>query len=166
VQGQRYLEVIQVVAFTMRVISKAEVAKHNTEQDCWIIIKGKVYDVTTYLDDHPGGVEIITDLAGEDSTEDFDDVGHSEEAYGMLDDMYVGDLGEESGDKEEVVKVEKKPALVRAPSSSSSAIPVAVASAQSSKKQKNDAEDNTNALLVAGALLAVGLGVFLWKKKR
>jgi cytochrome b involved in lipid metabolism len=45
--------------------------KHNTEEDCWIIIGNeknggpKVYDVTKYLDDHPGGAEVMMEFAGE-----------------------------------------------------------------------------------------------------
>lgn len=36
-----------------------EVARHNTEKDCWMTIKGKVYDVTKYIDTHPGGDIIL-----------------------------------------------------------------------------------------------------------
>ena len=38
--------------------SLADVAQHNTEKDCWMTINGKIYDVTKYIDSHPGG-EII-----------------------------------------------------------------------------------------------------------
>ena len=37
---------------------------HDKDQDCWIIIEGKVYDVSTYMDDHPGGKEIILEYTG------------------------------------------------------------------------------------------------------
>ena len=74
------------------------VAKHNKEDDCWVIVHGKVYDVTKYLEDHPGGPEIITDLAGQDCSEEFDDVGHSTEASEILEGLYIGDLNGDSED--------------------------------------------------------------------
>jgi len=36
-------------------LSKTEVSRHNSSADAWIIVDGKVYDVTTYVDLHPGG---------------------------------------------------------------------------------------------------------------
>ncbi|KAI8028489.1 Cytochrome b5 isoform E [Camellia lanceoleosa] len=64
-----------------------EVANHNHKQDCWIIISGKVYDVTSFLDDHPGGDEVLLTATGKDATDDFEDVGHSESAREMLIDI-------------------------------------------------------------------------------
>lgn len=49
-----------------------EVAKHNTETDCWVIVKNVVLDLTPFLDDHPGGKESIVKFAGQDATESFD----------------------------------------------------------------------------------------------
>lgn len=54
-----------------RTISKDEVAKHNTEKDCWVILNGKVYDVTAFLPDHPGGKKAIVLYAGKDASEEF-----------------------------------------------------------------------------------------------
>jgi len=50
----------------------AEVAKHNTPTDCWIIVDGKVYDVTGWIANHPGGQKIILGYAGMDATDVYD----------------------------------------------------------------------------------------------
>lgn len=47
-----------------RFISRSELSQHNRPDDCWIALHGRVYDVTAFLKEHPGGVEVITCLAG------------------------------------------------------------------------------------------------------
>lgn len=69
-----------------------EVAQHATRDDLWIIYNNKVYDVTQYLDEHPGGEEVILDCAGGDSTEPFDDIGHSDDAHEILASLCIGEL--------------------------------------------------------------------------
>ncbi|KAI4311425.1 hypothetical protein MLD38_036324 [Melastoma candidum] len=69
-----------------------EVSKHNNKNDCWLIISGKVYDVTSFLDDHPGGDEVLITATEKDATDDFEDVGHSDAAKEMLEKYYVGEL--------------------------------------------------------------------------
>lgn len=49
-----------------------DVAKHNSADDCWVIVKNVVMDLTPFLKDHPGGQESILKFAGEDATESFD----------------------------------------------------------------------------------------------
>ena len=40
-------------------LSRAEIARHRTSESCWVIIRDQVYDVTTFLPDHPGGIQSI-----------------------------------------------------------------------------------------------------------
>ena len=49
-----------------------EVAKHNKENDCWVILFDDVYDVTKFLNEHPGGAPAIMLYDGKDATEEFD----------------------------------------------------------------------------------------------
>ncbi|KAF2845830.1 reductase [Plenodomus tracheiphilus IPT5] len=70
--------------------SATEVAAHSTRDDLHVIIAGKVYDVTQYLRDHPGGIDVLLDVAGKDATEAYTDVGHSEDADEILATFIVG----------------------------------------------------------------------------
>ena len=74
--------------------SIAEVASaQSAEKDfCLIAIQGIVYDANSFLGDHPGGADAITDLKGQDATEAFDAVGHTDSARKMLEDMKVGSV--------------------------------------------------------------------------
>ncbi|XP_059660271.1 cytochrome b5-like [Cornus florida] len=75
-----------------KVFTLAEVSEHNSSKDCWLVISGKVYDVTKFLEDHPGGDEVLLSATGKDATDDFEDVGHSTSARSMMDEYYVGDI--------------------------------------------------------------------------
>ncbi|KAI9346862.1 cytochrome b5-like heme/steroid binding domain-containing protein, partial [Obelidium mucronatum] len=75
-----------------QVFTLDEVKKHKTAKDCWMIIHGKVYDVTAFLSEHPGGEEIMVEVAGTDATEAFDDIGHSLDAKKQLAEYLVGTL--------------------------------------------------------------------------
>ncbi len=75
----------------------AEVARHNTSADCWIVIQNKVYSVSNYLTAHLGGASIIAQYCGQDATQAFitkDGQGaHSQSAMRDLASLYIGDLG-------------------------------------------------------------------------
>lgn len=55
----------------LRFYTQAEVRQHNTRDDCWVIVDGKVYNVTTWIKVHPGGELLILDIAGMDITDPF-----------------------------------------------------------------------------------------------
>ena len=52
-------------------ISATELAKHNKPNDLWMAIQGKVFDLTMYLDYHPGGEKMLMKGAGKDATDLF-----------------------------------------------------------------------------------------------
>ncbi|XP_038853839.1 cytochrome b5 [Salvelinus namaycush] len=70
----------------------SEIEEQNTFKSTWIIINFKVYDVTKFLEEHPGGEEVLREQAGGDATESFEDVGHSSDAKEMAANMVIGEL--------------------------------------------------------------------------
>jgi cytochrome b involved in lipid metabolism len=52
----------------------------------------QIYDVTKYLDDHPGGADVLLEVTGKDAKEEFDDAGHSESAKELMQDYFIGEL--------------------------------------------------------------------------
>lgn len=72
-------------------VTTEELAKHNTPSDCWIAVHGKVFNVTPYLDFHPGGVDELMKGAGKDATEIFNEVHPYVNFASMLKTCHVGD---------------------------------------------------------------------------
>jgi len=56
---------------SMKKITIEEVSKHNKDTDNWIIIDGKVYDVSEFAENHPGGKAIINSFSGKDVSDIF-----------------------------------------------------------------------------------------------
>ncbi|KAK5946761.1 hypothetical protein PMZ80_000904 [Knufia obscura] len=75
-----------------------EVAAHNTKKDLYVVVHDKVYNSSSFVDEHPGGEEVLLDVAGQDATEAFEDVGHSDEAREILEGLLVGSLKRVEGD--------------------------------------------------------------------
>jgi 4-hydroxysphinganine ceramide fatty acyl 2-hydroxylase len=72
-----------------------QVEQHASEDSCWVIYQDKVYDVTEFMQDHPGGDDLILDYAGKDVTDVMKDVlehEHSDSAYEILSEYCIGSL--------------------------------------------------------------------------
>eukprot|EP00483_Globobulimina_turgida_P000169 UN00169 len=72
--------------------SMDEVSKHNKPDDAWIVIHGKVYNITEFIEEHPGGEGVLIAYAGTDVTEQFQSVIHSQAAAEIQEELYIGDL--------------------------------------------------------------------------
>ncbi|KAF2755728.1 cytochrome b5 [Pseudovirgaria hyperparasitica] len=70
----------------------SDVSEHASKKDLFIVVHDKVYNASGFVDEHPGGEEVLLDVGGQDATEAFEDVGHSDEAREILDGMLVGTL--------------------------------------------------------------------------
>ncbi|KAI1084018.1 inositolphosphorylceramide-B C-26 hydroxylase [Whalleya microplaca] len=80
-------------ALVLPTLTQAEVESHNSEKSCYVSIGTNVYDVTDFLESHPGGPDLILPYAGKDVAEilkDEDSHRHSDSAYEMLDELHVG----------------------------------------------------------------------------
>ncbi|MCJ1329075.1 hypothetical protein MMC10_005752 [Thelotrema lepadinum] len=79
-------------------LTYSEVAEHKTKKDLYMVVHDKVYNATEFCDEHPGGEEVLLDVAGQDATDAFEDVGHSDEAREILDGLRVGTLKRSAAD--------------------------------------------------------------------
>lgn len=83
----------------VRILTREDLDAHKSAQSCWVAFKGKVYDVTAFVSDHPGGDDLILENAGKDVEnimKDKDSHDHSESAYEMLEEYVIGRLGAEA----------------------------------------------------------------------
>ncbi|MBW3003806.1 cytochrome b5 domain-containing protein [Candidatus Woesearchaeota archaeon] len=74
-----------------------QISHHSTADDCWLLIDGKVYEVTEFIPSHPGGQALLQGC-GSDATELYETrpMGsgepHSTRARDLLKNYYIGDL--------------------------------------------------------------------------
>ncbi|NXJ96021.1 NB5R4 reductase, partial [Corythaixoides concolor] len=71
-------------------VTEDELAEHNKKEDCWICIRGFVYNVTPYMEYHPGGEDELMKAAGTDGTDLFDQVHRWVNYESMLKECLVG----------------------------------------------------------------------------
>ncbi|KAJ7512072.1 oxidoreductase [Mycena galericulata] len=84
----------------VRIYTAEDVAAHSSQSNCWVSRHGKVYNVSKFINDHPGGDDIILKYAGKDvaaamAGEDGEEHEHSDSAYEMLEEYQIGKLGTE-----------------------------------------------------------------------
>ncbi|KII91200.1 hypothetical protein PLICRDRAFT_105152 [Plicaturopsis crispa FD-325 SS-3] len=87
------------VAKRVRIFTAEDVANRKSSSDCWVTRNGKVYNVSAFLPDHPGGDDLILKVAGQDIDNAMDNPEehqHSESAYEMLEEYAIGRLGNEA----------------------------------------------------------------------
>lgn len=78
---------------TLPTLLPSDVASHNTSKSCYVTVGTKVYDLTSFLPDHPGGGDLILEYGGKDVTDILRDElshSHTEAAYEILDESLVG----------------------------------------------------------------------------
>ncbi|XP_046964397.1 cytochrome b5-like [Vanessa cardui] len=75
--------------------SRKEIAEQSTSKQALFIIQNQVYDVTKFLDDHPGGHEVLLDVIGKDASTDFNDIGHSSDAKDLMKKYHIGEVIDE-----------------------------------------------------------------------
>jgi len=96
----------------LEMISMTEVAKHNTLEDFWTVIHGKVYDLSDFILEHPGGSAIVKPYAGKVADEGFDPI-HPESIIGenMPKVKLLGKVPKDElkGQKSETKEVERPP---------------------------------------------------------
>ena len=107
---------------SMRSISALEVGQHNSAQDCWLVINGRVYNVTGFAPGHPGGAGLLLQYAGRDASEGFnaahspailDESLNPSDCKGSLDEVSIPPEWKQrpADQKKEIVFLDQKPPL-------------------------------------------------------
>ncbi|KAL7080546.1 hypothetical protein ACQ4LE_000011 [Meloidogyne hapla] len=71
-------------------VDHIELSKHDSEHDCWILLFDTVYDVTRYLEFHPGGIPQLMRAAGTDATNLFNELHRWVNFKSMLKNCIIG----------------------------------------------------------------------------
>merc|ERR1719379_393522 len=71
----------------------ADVAKHTSKSDCWVVVNGEVLDVTKFLGEHPGGELAILTFAGKDASEEFNMIHPPDVIPKYAPDAVIGMIG-------------------------------------------------------------------------
>lgn len=79
-----------------KTFSREEVSQRNTEDAVWCIIDHRVYDLTDFLDAHPGGSVVLTQVAGKDATVDFYNLHRQEVLDKYMEDLCIGTVAGET----------------------------------------------------------------------
>ena len=82
----------------LRRISPAEVSRHSSVHDAWVVLQGKVYNITPYLPYHPGGVDIFKPCLGGDASELFDRYHRWVNTQGLVGCLLLGELDAKAGE--------------------------------------------------------------------
>jgi nitrate reductase (NAD(P)H) len=88
------------------IVTKAQLKEHENAEDPWFVVKGHVFEGTPFLDEHPGGIQSITNVAGEDATDDFVAI-HSDNSKRMLQKFHIGKLEEDKKEDKELNEVQQ-----------------------------------------------------------
>ncbi|CAZ82418.1 unnamed protein product [Tuber melanosporum] len=112
----------------------ADIKGHQSKKDLWLVVHDKVYSCGDFVDEHPGGEEVLMDVAGQDATLAFEDVGHSDEAREILNGLLVGTLKRTASDPK----------------------PPVTSPSFTTQTQSNDAGTTFYAFFVVAALVAFG----------
>jgi cytochrome b involved in lipid metabolism len=93
-----------VISSTGILLDAVEVAKHNSVSDCWMIIHGKVYDLTNFEGVHPGGSYSIVQFCGTDASAGFD-MQHSSRQLAKVASYVIGNLGDRISTLDKTLKI-------------------------------------------------------------
>ena len=74
-------------------ITMADVEARNTQDECWTVVRGDVYDLTDWIRQHPGGARAIVNMCGTDATQAFEGQhGGNPSAENALENYRIGSV--------------------------------------------------------------------------